>query len=223
MVHVTLTASIDVSLILPTTSPAPITYFESSRRSARNLRRMFSRVVRFEPECTTCAVTSKSARIFGLIFWKRVCVFKPILVPWRFNFSYPGIDSIVIVMSSRAVSEASKSSAVTEGTVASRRHSVASRRGDGTKAIDAMMMVTRLSDAHYQNQIIAGHPALAIRTFLRRCRFCIIAPATAACASRIHGERWGRNRLPPSDRSVAKSGSRCGGLLHGPDGDIPGK
>jgi predicted nucleotidyltransferase len=36
-----------------------------------------------------------------------------------------------------------------------------------------------------KDQIIAGHPALGIRTFLRRCRFCTIAPATAACDLRI--------------------------------------
>lgn len=36
-----------------------------------------------------------------------------------------------------------------------------------------------------KNQIVAGYPALAVRTFLRRCRFCTIVPATAACDLKI--------------------------------------
>ena len=31
-----------------------------------------------------------------------------------------------------------------------------------------------------KGQVVAGYPALTVRTFLRRCRFCTIVPATAA-------------------------------------------
>ena len=36
-----------------------------------------------------------------------------------------------------------------------------------------------------KDQIVAGYPALAVRAFLRRCRFCTIVPSTAEIALKI--------------------------------------
>jgi hypothetical protein len=40
-----------------------------------------------------------------------------------------------------------------------------------------------------KDQSVAGYPALVVRAFLRRCRFCTIVPETAAYALRASNRK----------------------------------